>query len=227
MEKGFWAIPKSIAKRKDLGFRAKLVAGVLWSMRDSESISYPSRKYIAKVLGISVKTVDRAIKELKEKAGLKIKRSGLGKNNRYLLADWSNFSDLSTSEKTRMTSLNKAKGSDPIVIDNGNIYTVVDDKSSSPVKSIVSYFIWKVKKTKGYFPEVNWAKEGKLVKQRLKKYSMEEIKGLIDWYLSSRHSQKLGDSLAVCLSTNMINLWKANRVSHEFYLERLYPTFGL
>jgi len=28
--KGFWTIPKSIAKRKDLSFRAKLVAGIMW-----------------------------------------------------------------------------------------------------------------------------------------------------------------------------------------------------
>jgi len=33
MKKGFWAVPKLIARRKDLSYRAKLVAGILWARK--------------------------------------------------------------------------------------------------------------------------------------------------------------------------------------------------
>jgi len=224
MEKGFWAVPKSIAKRDDLGCRAKLIAGILWSMRDQNLVSFPSRNFIAKSLGISTKTVDRALKELKDKAGLRVKREGLRRNNRYFLPDWDNSLDLSLLEKTPLGSLEKTKMSNPIVIDNSNIYTVVDDQKSSTVKSIISYFVRRVREIKGYTPEVSWAKEGQLIKQRLKKYKVEQVKELIDWYLHSKHAERLGDSLAVCLSANIINLWKANCVSHEFFLSKLYAS---
>jgi hypothetical protein len=71
MKKGFWAIPKSIAKRKDLSLKAKLIAGILWSMRDSKSEAFPSRSYLAGALGASITAVDRGIKELVAKAGLR------------------------------------------------------------------------------------------------------------------------------------------------------------
>lgn len=224
MEKGFWAVPKSITKRKDLGFRAKLITGILWSMKDSEFKSYPSRKYLAKSLGISTKTIDRGIKELKEKAGLKVKREGLRRNNRYHLPDWDNSSNLSILEKTDLGSPEKTDRSNPILIDNSNISTIVDDKKSSQLKNIISYFVKRVREIKGYTPEINWAKDGQLIKQRLKKYTQEQIEDLINWYLHSKHTERLGDSLAICLSTNIVNLWKASRVSHEFFLDKLYPT---
>lgn len=65
--KGFWAIPKSIAKKRDLSFKAKLVAGILWTRKNGDFEAFPSRRYMAEALGTSVKTVDRAVKELQEK----------------------------------------------------------------------------------------------------------------------------------------------------------------
>lgn len=217
MEKGFWAVPKSIARRKDLCPRTKLVAGILWTRKDPQFKAFPSRRYIALALGVSVKTVDRAIKELKTKAGLKVKRKGLGKNNRYYLPNWdskfpksrdSDSSTLSTKKPTHMPT--------PIVRDNSKDNTVVEEKPSS-IKEIFSYFRSKVRKTKGFDPEISWAKDGRLIKLRLKKYSLDQIEELIDWYLASNLSEKLGVSLATCLSTYVFNLWKAQVTSHPSY----------
>ena len=58
--KGFWAIPQQIAKRKDLSFKAKLLAGVLWSMKNSNSEAFPSRGYLAEALGCLLYTSDAA-----------------------------------------------------------------------------------------------------------------------------------------------------------------------
>lgn len=77
----------------------------------------------------------------------------------------------------------------------------------SPHQEIISFFISQVKERKGFEPEISWAKEGKLLKQKLVKYTPDKLKDLIAWYLDSKHSEKLGTSLAVCLSAHIINLW--------------------
>ncbi|MEM3488058.1 MAG: hypothetical protein QW589_06420 [Candidatus Bathyarchaeia archaeon] len=63
-----------------------------------------------------------------------------------------------------------------------------------------------VGEAKGFAPEIDWEKDGKLVKARLKSYSLEEVKALIDWYLNSQVSDRLGVSLSACLSAHVINL---------------------
>jgi len=223
MEKGFWAVPKSIAKRKDLSLKAKLIAGILWSMKSSNSEVFPSRNYLADTLSVSVETIDRGLKELKEKAGIKAKRRGFGKSNCYLIPDWLESSRMITPEGTEVTTheeagLKSTKGSRvTTIIDDVNKYTNVDDQKSSQVKEIFSYFRCKVKETRGFDPEINWAKDGKLTKLRLRKYPKEEIQKLIDWYLSSNFSERLGVSLATCLSTYVINLFKSEMASKPFY----------
>jgi DNA-binding transcriptional regulator YhcF (GntR family) len=218
MEKGFWAVPKSIAKSKDLSLRAKLVAGILWTRKNSDFQAFPSRNYMAQALGISTKTVDRGIEELKEKANLTVERKGLKRNNRYFLPDWDKDEspELSTSEKTSLSNQELPELPTPIVRESNKDNTVVESNDSS-VKEIFSYFASKVEVTKGFDPEISWAKDGKLTKLRLQKYSKEEIKKLIDWYLSSRFSERLGVSLSTCLSAYIINLYKSEMASQPHY----------
>jgi biotin operon repressor len=201
---GFWAIPKSLALRRDLSPKAKLIAGILWTRRDGKSRAFPSKKYMAEALGLSEKSVGRAIKELREKAGLKVKRRGQGKTNLYSLPNWDG------------KTLSPLKGKRPSFQDGTTLSSRRDfikdntyvEKSS--VTEIISFFKNRVKEMRGYEPEISWGKDGRLIKERLKKYSLRELKELIDWYLSSEHSLRLGDCLSICLSAGIINLWKAH-----------------
>jgi len=126
--KGFWAIPQQIAKRKDLSLKAKLIAGVLWSMKNSNSEAFPSRGYLAEALGTSLTTIDRAVKELIAKAGLKVKRRGFGKSNCYSIPDWQESSEVINQEASKMITLEdaKLKAHEPpkvmTIIDNSNKY---------------------------------------------------------------------------------------------------------
>jgi signal transduction protein with GAF and PtsI domain len=227
--KGFWAIPQQIAKRRDLSFKAKLLAGILWSMKDSNSEAFPSKNYLAEALGTSVKTVDRGIKELVEKVGLNVKRRGFGKSNCYHIPNWQQTAltnqdktTFTNHEQTKLTAHEEAKLTP--IIDNSNKYnTKVDDKKSSAL-DVIEYFRRKVKEVRGFEPEIDWGKDAGLAKKRLKKYSLEEIKDLIDWYLDSRHFEKFGASLSVCLSAFMINLWKASKAGQKS-IEAFYPTW--
>ena len=96
---------------------------------------------MAEALGISTKTVDRGIRELKEKVGLKVERKGLRRNNRYCFPDWDEYEspEMSFSDKTAVSTQESTTVSNPIVRDNKKDNTVVEQKSSS-VKEIFYYF---------------------------------------------------------------------------------------
>jgi hypothetical protein len=111
------------------------------------------------------------------------------------------------------------------IIDNSNKYfnkyNTKVDAEASPL-DVIDYFKKKVKELKGFCPEIDYGKEGRLAKERLKKYSFDEIKNLIDWYLNSENFEKFGASLSVCLSNFIVNLWKANKYEQR-NIESLYP----
>jgi hypothetical protein len=227
--KGFWAIPQQIAKRKDLSFKAKLLAGVLWSMKNSNLEAFPSRGYLSEVLGTSLTTVDRAVKELVTKAGLKVRRRGFGKSNCYLIPGWQESSGMITQEASGLMNLEDIKLKTheetrmTTIIDNSNRYsnkTKVDAKAS-PL-DVIYYFKRRVKELKGFYPEIDYGKDGGLAKKRLKKYSFSEIRDLIDWYLNSEHFEKFGASLSVCFSNFIVNLWKASKAGQRS-ISNFYP----
>jgi DNA-binding transcriptional regulator YhcF (GntR family) len=231
--KGFWAIPQQIAKRKDLSFKAKLVAGVLWSMKNSNLEAFPSRGYLAEALGTSLTTIDRALKELVAKTGLRVKRRGFGKTNCYHIPNWQESSGMITQEESGVANLEDTKlktheqSMVTTIIDNSNRYfnkyNTKVDAEASPI-DVVEYFKKRVKELKGFNPEIDYGKDGRLAKNRLKKYSFEEIRDLIDWYLNSNHFEKFGASLSICLSNFIINLWKANRAGKKS-IETFYPAW--
>jgi hypothetical protein len=229
MREGFWAIPKSIAKRKDLSLKAKLIAGVLWSMRNSNSEAFPSEGYLAEALGTSVKTIKRGIRELIEKTELKVRRRGYGKSNCYTIPSWQGTT-LTHQEGTTFTNhegkaLSHHDGTGmTTIIDNSNRYsnkyTKVDAEASSI--DVIDYFKRRVKELKGFYPEIDYGKDGRLAKERLKKYSFDEISDLIDWYLNSEHFERFGASLSICLSNFIVNLWKASKAGQRS-INNLYP----
>ncbi len=87
---------------------------------------------------------------------------------------------------------------------------------------VLNYFREIVGENFGFEPEIDSKKDARLIKLRLRKYSLEELKSLIKWYLKSQVSDKLGISVSACLSAHVINLWKAGK-SQSAILERIYP----
>jgi hypothetical protein len=187
--------------------------------------AFPSQKTISKRLRIGISTIRKYNKILQANRLIRIEcRKKKGKSNVITLLK------LKGSHQTTTGSPQDAYRGSYVVPtkENNNKENTneVDDKKSSHVKEVFSYFRSKVKEVKGFDPEIEWGKDGKLAKKRLKSYSLEEIKQLIDWYLRSKHCERLGVSLAVCLSGFVINLWKASK-SQSNYLEKLYPTWQL
>jgi hypothetical protein len=176
-----------------------------------------------------VKTIKRGIRELMEKAELKVRRRGYGKSNCYIVPSWQGTT-LTHQEGTTFTNhegkaLSHHDGTGmTTIIDNSNRYsnkyTKVDAKAS-PL-DVIDYFKRRVKELKGFYPEIDYGKDGRLAKERLKKYSFDEIRNLIDWYLNSEHFEKFGASLSICLSNFIVNLWKASKAGQRS-INNLYP----
>lgn len=85
----------------------------------------------------------------------------------------------------------------------------------SPVTEVRTYFINKCKTEKGFTPEIAWGKESKLIKDKLKRYSVADLKSLIDDFFDSETGEKLGYSISICLSTSTINKWKIHKLAKE------------
>ena len=104
-----------------------LTLSILWIRKNSEFEAFPSREYMAKALGVSTDTINRAIKELKEKAELKVIRKGLGKNNHYRFPDWDSNSDSKkqNQEFSKLQNQKRATLPSPIVRDNNKRNTFV------------------------------------------------------------------------------------------------------
>jgi hypothetical protein len=114
MEKGFWAVPKLIANNADLTFKAKMIAGILWTRKNADFQAFPSRKYMAE-----------------------FQRAGLRRNNRYSFHYWDPESaELLNPDSATVPTQESATVQSPIVRDNKKDNTVVDE-GSSKVKEII------------------------------------------------------------------------------------------
>lgn len=86
MKDGYTRIPNKLIKSDKLSCYEKLVCIVLVSYRMDNESCFPSRETLADETGFDVKTIDKAIKGLKEKRFIKrIERNG--RSNIYFLDD--------------------------------------------------------------------------------------------------------------------------------------------
>lgn len=176
---------------------------------------FPAQEDIAEELNISPRTVRRYIKLFEKYHIISVnrERDPITKkwfNNVYTLLDkeeWLKPEDTRDLWVARGHLEQKARGHQR-PNNKTNIYNKTNnraDKSAS--KEIISYFYEQTNKIIGIKPEIS-PKDAGLVKQRLKKYSPEQLKSLIDWYLNSNIVDKLGSTLSICLSASIINKWK-------------------
>lgn len=190
--------------------------------RDKE-VAFPSQKVISEKLGISVKTVIKYSKILQANGLIKIERwKGKGKTNLVTLLKVKNMkegklgTEPSSVEMVKQVQIERKEMKE-------NKEREID---GSIISEVFRYFREVVGNSKGFIPEFYFAKDGKLVKARLENYSLEEIKALIDWYLKSELSDRLGVSLSACFSAHVMNLWKADK-NQSLALERFYPSWQL
>jgi DNA-binding transcriptional regulator YhcF (GntR family) len=184
-----------------------------------KGVAFPSQKTLAEKLGLSIKTIIKYNKILEANGLIKIERKkGKGKTNLVTLLKVENVNQVQT---------HPVRGSVKVVKEvqmkenNMKENTIEVDAKASSI-DVIEYFKKRVKELKGFYPEIDYGKDGRLAKERLKKYSFDEVRDLIDWYLNSEHFERFGASLSICLSNFIINLWKASKAGQRS-INSLYP----
>jgi DNA-binding transcriptional regulator YhcF (GntR family) len=185
----------------------------------NKGVAFPSQRTLAEKLRVSIKTIIKYNKILEANGLIKIERKkGKGKTNLVTLLKVENVNQVQT---------HPVRGSVKVVKEvqmkenNMKENTIEVDAKASPL-DVIDYFKKRVRKIKGFCPEIDYGKDGRLAKERLKKYSFDEVKDLIDWYLNSEYFEKFGASLSICLSNFIVNLWKASKAGQRS-INSLYP----
>jgi DNA-binding transcriptional regulator YhcF (GntR family) len=184
-----------------------------------KGVAFPSQRTLAEKLGLSIKTIIKYNRILEANGLIKIeKRKGKGKTNLVTLLKVENVNQVQP---------HPVRGSVKVVKEvqtkenNMKENTIEVDAKASPL-DVIDYFKRRVKELKGFYPEIDYGKDGRLAKERLKKYSFDEVRDLIDWYLNSEHFERFGASLSICLSNFIVNLWKASKAGQRS-INNLYP----
>lgn len=81
----FWSLPKTVAERTDLTVVDKLVLAILWTRRNGENVSWPSQENMAKQLGVTARSVIRALERLAKVGLVAVNRQGAMKSNEYTI----------------------------------------------------------------------------------------------------------------------------------------------
>jgi DNA-binding transcriptional regulator YhcF (GntR family) len=184
-----------------------------------KGVAFPSQRTLAEKLRVSIKTIIKYNRILEANGLIKVeKRKGKGKTNLVTLLKVKNVNQVQIHPVTGSVKVVKEV---QIKENNMKENTIEVDAKASPL-DVIEYFKRRMKELKGVCPEIDYGKDGRLAKERLKKYSFNEVRDLIDWYLNSEHFERFGASLSICLSNFIINLWKPSRMGQRS-ISNLYP----
>jgi DNA-binding transcriptional regulator YhcF (GntR family) len=184
-----------------------------------KSVAFPSQRTLAEKLGLSIKTIIKYNRILEANGLIKIERKR-GRTNLVTLLKVENVNQVHTHPVTDSVKVVKEVQTKE---NNMKENTIKVDAKASPI-DVIEYFRGRVREIKGFEPEIDYGKDGGLAKSRLRKYSFNEIRDLIDWYLNSEYFEKFGASLSICLSNFIVNLWKANKAGQK-NIEAFYPAW--
>jgi DNA-binding Lrp family transcriptional regulator len=191
------------------------------SYAGNKGVAFPSQRTLARMLGISIKTIIKYNKKLQENGLIRIEKRK-GRSNLITLLKIEGMNQVQTPPVVSSEGvLKQVQTKENNMKENKIKENTKVDAKASPI-DVVEYFKRRVRELKGFEPEIDYGKDGRLAKNRLKKYPFGEIKQLIDWYLSSKHFERFGASLSICLSNFIVNLWKAGRVGQRS-ISSLYP----
>ncbi|MEM4182175.1 MAG: helix-turn-helix domain-containing protein [Candidatus Pacearchaeota archaeon] len=122
---------------------------------------------------------------------------------------------------------NKTKNKETAELDD-TAKTKKEKNSASPiVHDVFSFFRERCKEEFNIVPAIDYGKDGKIIKTRLKVLEVNGVsyKDLINFYLNSTDKDRLGLSLSVCFSNVIVNKF-LNEVAFERHIKNIKYTKG-
>lgn len=204
----FLPIPEELMKSEALSFGAKFLFGII-AKTNLEEVRL-TLKYLANRMGCSQRQAQRRVEELKNNGFILLERTG--RSNKFRI-NFEFVQIIQTPDKSVVSeTAQNTKGCrirDDIADGMSTIKNVIKEtsKEGNPVAIVRGFFIDECKKRKRIEPEMAFGKEGKLLKEKLKRYSVEQLIDLVDKFLNSEIGERLGWTLSICLSAPVINQW--------------------
>lgn len=242
LEPPFFAIiPLEILENPNLSSSAKILYAEILALSKKTGICFATNNYLAQRLSLHPLTIPRLLKQLKDFAlihltiernsdgsfreikpnfvGLTFYGGGIGKKSKKIKPKEEGGltiyrGGINNLYRGGLTNYGGQKRNIQKEIYNN------DEKSSkgSDFRPLVRYFIEKCEQVKGYKPELpSWNVIGSLIARRRRTLSDEEIKDLIDFYLTSKKSREFGGSIKVALSDATVNEWR-EKTNKEGYV---------
>ncbi|MFA5168838.1 MAG: helix-turn-helix domain-containing protein [Candidatus Omnitrophota bacterium] len=115
----FWAIPKSIMDMTHVSLEARVIYGILFTMKNGKNSAWPSQKTIAEDIGIGERSVRRKLDELVEVGLIEVERRGMNQSNVYRFPDRTNVksagvANLAGPDRTPVAGPDRTAVSGPI-----------------------------------------------------------------------------------------------------------------
>ncbi|QDP60659.1 MAG: hypothetical protein Unbinned1469contig1000_38 [Prokaryotic dsDNA virus sp.] len=206
----------------DISDKSKVIYSVLCGFADSEGKCYPSRSTIAKRAGCSIKSVDRAIKDLETIKAIKVfrekKPDGSNKVNQYFL------------NRFEGRVIQDARGSE------------VSDTRVAPAETLKENHIKKTTRRRDFIFEelaescgIDWNKATKNELGRLQKATKqlkeikatpEEIRAVADWYKKNWKEIEITPTAIVSNYSSILRrveekektekIWNCSEMGHKF-----------
>lgn len=93
---------------------------------------------------------------------------------------------------------------------------VSTETATIPIKELVKYYSDLVERVRGFpIKAVKWGQVGKLLKERMRYYKLDDIKQCLEYFVKSDDCIRLNCDLGTALSAYSFNKWEMQRNGHS------------
>lgn len=224
----FVVIPTYLFTDNKLSWKLKQLYGRIVSLCKKEGFCWASNRYLANEVKISERTVRRYLQKLKRLGEIDCEVNQPEGNIRRIWIKKKHPKDIPVPsyghnkgafdhsygqpERGFVHHSNELKENELL---GAKAPSASEKPTSDPrTKKLIDFFSQACKNIKGWSPEISGSIEGAMIKQKLKRYSADDLEEELDWFLNADESWKLGCTIKVALSVFVFNKWLAQRKTY-------------
>ena len=196
----FWSIPKEVASIKTITPSAKIIFGMLYTMRNGKQYAFPGQKMIGDELGMTVRGVRKCLTQLEENQLIKRIIRGKRLTNNYELflpSEQEQSSASEISEGNNSSASDRNNSSAPYVKDEIEKMSIVTNVTKAePEKqefgnSEINWVLSEFERIKGY--KSRGSKDRFMAKHLVNNYTRENLTTMILYSVKDRYSPRISN----------------------------------